>query len=161
MEDATIIALAGIAATALSPLLHGLMQARNQHKGRLLDLRTEAYADALRVVSHVYDNLETWAATPQADLAEPSLEEIRQVDARVRSIGTQRVRENMSAIQKLASRFYRELDFARRSHHRVKNVEGYPDTEETIQQRMALGDLVDEYRSRLEQLERAIRDDLG
>lgn len=154
MSETAIVALAGIGAAALSPLLHGWFQARNQHKAQLLALRCETYTEALRVVNYVHDNFLTWASNPQADsLTEPSPDELRQVDARVRAIASARVKQHMEATYDIGVKFYPKLDQVQLAHQR--------DSPETTQYRFELGGLADEFGEAIKSLEVAIRQDLA
>lgn len=160
MSETAIVALAGIGAAAVSPLLHGWFQARNQHEAQLLALRCETYTEALRVVNNVHDNFLTWASVPRTEsMTEPSVDELRQVDARVRAIASGQVKQCMEATYDIGVKFYPKLEQARLAHQRRPDEEG--DSAEAMQHRLELGRLADEFGEAITSLEAAIRQDLA
>lgn len=163
MESAVVLGLAGMGATLLGTLLAPLVTGRLQRAAlkadRILDRRLDAYVDLLETAGHLYENAQTWSAIPLADLQEPPTERIRGIDARIRVVGSDEVREAMLHVSRLLSRFSRELFPARLRHERNRR-ENQADTAEAIAARMGLGDIADEMTGALEELEARIRTEM-
>lgn len=156
MNEVLILGLAGIAGTLLSPIVAGRAQRANIREDRILDRRLSIYAELLEATQQLHDNAQTWSAVPLAELPEPPSERLRKVDAEVKVVGSDNVREAMRDAARLTIAFQRELFTARLKAARVQR-ENLGDSPEAIRARMELGGIADELTPVLDKLEAAIR----
>jgi type II secretory pathway pseudopilin PulG len=161
-DDGTVVlAIAGIAGTLLAAILSPLVAGRVQRKARKAELmmkqRLSAYTDLLEICRYVRDNLQTRATFPLAnDIDDPSVEDLRRIEARIRVAGSDRVREAMNRVSNLASRFGADL-FPAQLQARRAQLEELGDTEDTIRARFHLGGIADEVANAVNDLEAVIR----
>lgn len=106
------------------------------------------------------DNAQTWASIPLANLPDPPVDRVRSMDARVRVVGSDRVREATHRVAILSTRFHSDLCRARPGDARVKNSGDTTDTSETIKARMDLGAIADEMTEAIKELESRIRSEM-
>jgi len=156
VDSTTLVAIAGIAGTLLAPIIAGRMQRSLLRADRVLDRRLDAYVDLLEVAGHLHENAQTWSAVPLAKLQGPPVDRIRALDARVRVVGSDSVREAMDRVATLGSRFQRELFSAQLEEARVQR-ENEGDSGKAVLARMGLGTLADEMTKAIEELESRIR----
>lgn len=160
MDGALALGLTGIVATLvgtlLAPLVSGRLQRAALRTDRILERRLDAYVELLEIAGHLHENYQAMSAIPLADLPAPATERIRAIDARIRAVGSDGVREAMLQVSRLSSRFSRELFPARVRHERDRRDEQI-DSAEAMAARLRLGSIVDEMTKALEELEAAVR----
>lgn len=158
-----VIAIVGVVGTLLGAVVGAVLapwvSGRMERQQRILDRRLDAYADLLEVAGHMRDNAQTWASIPLARLEDPSADRVRSMDARIRVVGGDRVREATERVAMLATRFHADLFKARPREGRVLDSDEI-DTPETMQARMDLGRLADELSEAIRELESRIRNDM-
>lgn len=161
--DATVIAIAGIGGTllasVLSPIVAGRAQRAALRDERILDRRLDAYTDLLETLRHLHENAQEWSALPLSDLEEPPSERLGEIDARMRTVASDEVRQAMLAVTRPLARFQRELWSARLRHQRDES-DTHADTVEAIAARIGLGKIADEVTTAIDNLEATIRKEL-
>jgi hypothetical protein len=164
MDTTARVAIAGIAATLLGTLLAPVLAGRTHRKSvRAEQLRAErlkVYADLLRVTARVADNAMTWSAIPLAELKETGDDELDRVVSQARVVASKKVYACLGELMRLASEFNRQHFEARIYHQRVHD-EGHADDENSIKQRMSLGEIADKMVQSYKQIEAAIRDEMS
>lgn len=160
MDGTIVLGLAGILATLLgsllAPLVTGHLQRAALMADRIANRRLDAYVDLLETSGQLQENAQTWSAIPLSELQEPPTERLRAIDAQIRAVGSDEVREAMLNVSGLVSRFSREL-FPARLRHEHDRREGQVDTVEAVAARLGLGGIADEMTAALEELEAQIR----
>ena len=147
--------LGAVAGAVLAPWASG----RAERRLRILDRRLDTYADLLEVAGHMRDNAQTLASAPLANLPDPPVDRVRSLDARIRVVGSDRVREATDRVAILSTRFHSELFLARPRETRIIDS-GEVDTSETIKARMGLGRIADEMTEAIKELESRIRSEM-
>jgi hypothetical protein len=144
-----IIAIVGIGGTLAGTIVGAVVApwvgGRSERRNRLLDRRIDAYADLLEVIGQIEENLEAWSATPMVDLPEPLTDRLRTIDAQIRVVGSDSVREMVSQISHLAFGFH---DLRSAASSRAVGIEG--DSAEAINRmRFAVNELADRIRKEM------------
>jgi hypothetical protein len=161
VDETAWVAIAGILGTLLSPMVGERMRRRSELQMRLHDERVSTYGELLAAVSRLTENAVTRASLPLADnLSEPDDDAFRRLVGRVTVVAGKDVRRKIDQLSELFARHYAALYLAQ-AHHRYLDREEKLDDEKAIEQRMALGGIADELRTVRDDLERAIRKDIG
>lgn len=154
------VALLGVVATLLGAIVGAVIapwvSSRMERRNRILDRRLDAYADLLEVAGVIHHNAQTWSSIPLANPEEPPTDRIRSMDARIRVVGSDSVREATERMARLATRFQADLFRARLREARVQDG-GEEDASETLRARMQLGAIADEMSEAVKELESRIR----
>lgn len=157
------IAIVGVVGTLLGAIVGAVLapwvSGRVERQHRILDRRLDAYADLLEVAGHMRDNAQTWASIPLATLEDPSADRVRSMDALIRVVGSDPVREATERVATLTTRFHTDLFLARPREARVHDS-GEIDTPETMRARMDLGRVADELSEAIQELESRIRNEM-
>ena len=163
-EGGTVtVAIVGVVGTLLGAVVGAVLapwaSGRTERRLRILDRRLDTYADLLEVAGHMRDNAQTLASVPLANLPDPPVDRVRSMDARIRVVGSDRVREATDRVAILSNQFQRDLFLARPREARVKDS-GVVDTPETIKARMDLGAIADQMTEAIKELESRIRSEM-
>jgi len=156
------LAVAGIAGTLLGVLVGAVVApwagGRSERRLHLLDRRWDAYTEALRVADQIRENAEFRSAIPFADLPELPADQVRDVDARIRVVGSADVRGATEDFAKASWRFNAQLFHARTMERAALRDHG--DGDEAMTARMRLSEISDEMATAVDELEAAIRAEL-
>lgn len=161
MDETAWVAIAGILGTLLAPIVGERMRHKSERQMRLHDERVSTYGELLAAVSRLVENAVTRATFPLADdLSETDVEAFRRLVGRVSVVAGEDVRREIDRLTESFARHYTAL-YPAQAHHRYLEREAKVDDEKAIEQRMALADIADELRTIRDDLERAIRKDIG
>ncbi|MFE0130184.1 hypothetical protein ACFWY6_01080 [Streptomyces sp. NPDC059037] len=155
-----ITGIAGIAGTALAPIVVERMRRKSVRLEQLTGQRLAVYADLLRVTARIVDNADFWSSVPVADLEQADPNELDRVMSQVQVVASKDVQEAVKGFSSTVHEFNRKLDLIVRPYHE-KLVGGEAvDSELAIRQRMDLGTLADAIRSGYKEVEKKVRSDL-
>lgn len=160
MDSVVWMGMAGLITTLLAPVVAEWMRRDSARRDRIETVRLDAYSNLLRVTARMTDNAMTWASIPLADLGETTTDELDRVIARATVVASRDVRTHMDQINRAAGEFNRRLYEAKIKHRAVHNA-GQVDDGTTIAQRLNLGSLADTLRTAHQELETAIRKEVG
>ena len=164
LDATTVVAIAGIGGTLLGTLLSPVLAEKMRRSGarqeQLRAARLELYAELLEVTARLADNAMTWSALPRADLKETQNARLDRIIARVRTLGSDEVRNHVAELSRTAQEFNRRL-YGARDLERIAESEGAVDSAAGIQARMQLGGLADRLRDLHHTLEEDVRRDVN
>jgi hypothetical protein len=156
------IAVVGVVGTLLGVFVGAVVapwaSGRSERRLHLLDRRWDAYTEALRVADQIRENAEFRSSIPFADLPELPSERVRDVDARIRVVGSADVRGATDDFARASWRFNAQLFHARTMERAALRDHG--DGAEAMTARMRLAAISDEMTTAVDELEAAIRSEL-
>jgi len=169
LDETAWLAVLGIAGTlvgtltgtVLGPWVNEAARRKSELKLRVHDQQVATYAELLTAVTRLVDNARERSAIPLADLPEPDQDELSRLSGRARVVAGKNVRRELSRLSKLFNQYNTGLFQAQMHHSQLRQRADVADDVQAINQRLSLGRIAEELTGARNDLEDAMRKDLG
>lgn len=168
MDATVVVALIGTGTTLLGTLSGALLGPWISERMRRKSTRMEqtytqqlaVYGDLLRVTAQLVDNARERAATPLAELPEPSDDELDRLISQARVLASDDVEKHLNDLSRLVQKVHRMLVNDVAPYHRKLRAEGKADDGVAIQKRVELAAPVDELIATYNRLKLSVRNEM-